>query len=239
MFQPQSILFSELPIESALTEYHRAMTQNPVQDPIYIDPAENFQSSNGPYTYENGSLKQPNTQLIHDVSKQEDPEQGKIRMDQEYYQLEVVFEVAATSHNFERGNIFVQSKFESYKKGMKPLVVSRTGYLDPQSSFKLMVRDITSMIPFCTTLFGCPDTQFITIKIFEKFDNDDFGLEKIEFLVPNDTLQFKHAHINVKTALYGVRYLMHDWFFTCAAIVISVLTISISTGVMLGVVAMK
>ena len=160
-------------------------------------------------------------------------------MDQEYYQLEVVFEVAASSHNFERGNIFIQSKFESYKKGMKPLVVTRTGYLAPQSSFKLLVRDITSMIPFATTLFGCPDTQFIAIKIFDKFDNDDFGLEQVEFLVPNDSLQFKQAQINVKTALYGARYLMHDWFFTCAAIAIAILTMSISTGVLLGVIALK
>ena len=215
------------------------MTQNPVQDPIYTDPSDNFQSSNGPYTYEKGNLRQPSSEIIYDVSKAEDPEQGKIRMDQEYYQLEVVFEVAASSHNFERGNIFVQSKFESYKKGMKPLIVSRTGYLDPQSSLKLMIRDCASFIPFASRFLGCPNTQFITIKIFDKFDNDDFGLEKIEFLVPNDTLQFKSAQINVKTALYGVRYLMHDWFFTCAAIVIFGLTISISAGVLVGIVALK
>ena len=51
-----------------------------------------------------------------------------------------------------------------------------------------MIRDITHMIPFATNWFGRSNTQFITIKIFEKFDNEDFGLEKIELLVPNDTL---------------------------------------------------
>ena len=44
-----------------------------------------------------------------DESKSEDPEVGQIRMDQEYYAIEIVFEVAITSHNFERGNVFVQS----------------------------------------------------------------------------------------------------------------------------------
>ena len=77
-----------------------------------------------------------------------DPEVGLIRMDDEYYAIEIVFEVAMTMHNFERGNIYVQSQFNSYRKGLKPLVVSRTGFMNPQSSFKLMVRDVVSMIPY-------------------------------------------------------------------------------------------
>ena len=95
------------------------------------------------------------------------------------------------------------------------------------------------MIPFGASWFGRHNTQSITIKIFEKFDNDDFGLEKIELLVPNDTLQFRHAQINVRTTLYGVRYLMRDWFFTSAAVVIIVLSFSISSGVLMVIVAMK
>ena len=83
-----------------------------------------------------------------DESKSADPEMSQIRMDQEYYSIEVVFEIAITSHNFERGNVFVQSQFNSYKKGLKPLVVSRAGYLNPKSSFKLMLRDLASMVPF-------------------------------------------------------------------------------------------
>ena len=174
-----------------------------------------------------------------DESKSEDPEVGQIRMDQEYYAIEIVFEVAITSHNFERGNVFVQSQFNSYKKGLKPLVVSRAGYLNPRSNFKLMLRDLVSLVPFASKWMGCPNTQFITIKIFDKFDNDDFGLESIDFLVPNDALQFKQAHLNVKTGLYGVRFLMHDWFFTSAFVVIGCLTLSISIGVLVGVVALK
>ena len=91
-------------------------------------------------------------------------------------------------HNYERGNIFVQSQFNSYRKGMNPIVVSRTGYLDPKSSFQLMFKDLVSMLPFPSTWLGCPNTQFITIKIFDKFDNEDFGLDSIDFLVPHEAL---------------------------------------------------
>ena len=51
-----------------------------------------------------------------------------------------------------------------------------------------MVRDIVSMIPYAAQWLGCPNTQIITIKIFDKFDNDDFGLESVDFLVPHEAL---------------------------------------------------
>jgi len=102
-----------------------------------------------------------------------------------------------------------------------------------------MVKDVVSMIPFVSSWLGCPDTQFITIKIFDKFDNDDFGLESIDFLVPNEALQFKQAQLNVRTGFYGVRYLMYEWFYTCAFVVIISLTISICIGVLVGIAALK
>lgn len=199
-----------------------------------------FQSTNGPYTYEKGDLRQPQGEkkMVAEVETQ-DPEVGLIRMDDEYYAIEIVFEVAMTQHNFERGNIFVQSQFNSYRKGLKPLIVSRTGFLNPQSSLKLMVRDIVSLIPYAAEWLGCPNTQFITIKIFDKFDNDDFGLESIDFLVPHEALQFKQAQVNVRTGLYGVRYIMYEWFFTCAVAVIFLLTSSICIGVLVGIAALK
>ena len=79
------------------------------------------------------------------------------------------------------------------------------------------VQDLLCLIPFSRFFFACEKTEQVTIQIFEKFDNDDFGLESIDFLVPNEALQFKSpAQIRVKTALYGVRWFMEEWFFTCA-----------------------
>ena len=44
------------------------------------------------------------------------------------------------------------------------------------------------MVPFADYFFSCGKTEFVTIKIFERFDNDDFGLKQIDFMVPNEAL---------------------------------------------------
>ena len=67
-----------------------------------------FQSTAGPYIYEKGDLRQPQGESKVITEKEtQDPEIGLIRMDDEYYAIEIVFEVAMTEHNFERGNIYV------------------------------------------------------------------------------------------------------------------------------------
>jgi hypothetical protein len=35
-------------------------------------------------------------------------EKNDIKMEKEFYELEIVFEVAETDHNYNRGNIYVQ-----------------------------------------------------------------------------------------------------------------------------------
>ena len=44
-------------------------------------------------------------------------ENDQVRMDNEFYSIEVVFEVAMTLHNYERGNLYMQAEFHSYKHG--------------------------------------------------------------------------------------------------------------------------
>lgn len=44
------------------------------------------------------------------------------------------------------------------------------------------------MLPMSSYFTTCTVTQPISIQIFEKFDNEDFGLESIDFLVPNEAL---------------------------------------------------
>ena len=36
-------------------------------------------------------------------------------MDNEFYKIEVVFDVAMTIQNYERGNLYLQTEFNSYK----------------------------------------------------------------------------------------------------------------------------
>ena len=79
----------------------------------------------------------------------------------------------------------------------------------------------------------------IEIKIFEKFDNSDFGIESIEFLLSNDSINIKKAILKVRTTLYGVRWYMQEWFFTSMIIVVVTVTSLISSGVFVFVVILK
>jgi hypothetical protein len=58
-----------------------------------------------------------------------------------------------------------------------------------------------SVVPFSGYFVPSLHTQSIYIKIFEKFDNTDFGTETIEFLLSNEELQYKEANLVVKTSL--------------------------------------
>ena len=95
------------------------------------------------------------------------------------------------------------------------------------------------MIPFSGYFFSCEPTEEVTIKIFERFDNEDFGLESIDILVPNEALQFKTARMRVKTELDGVRYLMQTWFFTFALACIMSSTVGISVFLCIAILILK
>ena len=95
------------------------------------------------------------------------------------------------------------------------------------------------MIPFADFFFSCGKTELVTIKIFEKFDNEDFGLKSIDFMVPNEALQFKTATVRVNTALFGIRYFMSEWFFTCALLCISAMTFGMSFFLILVIILAK
>ena len=79
----------------------------------------------------------------------------------------------------------------------------------------------------------------IEIKIFEKFDNSDFGIESIEFLLSNDSINIKKAILKVRTTLYGVRWYMQEWFFTSMIIVVVTVTKLITCGVLVFVLILK
>ena len=80
-------------------------------------------------------------------------------MDGEYYKIEAIFEVAMTMHNYERGNLYMQSEFRSYKNGIKPLTLARSGFLDPKGALSLNMREIIGMIPFSSYFLSCEQTQ--------------------------------------------------------------------------------
>ena len=76
-------------------------------------------------------------------------------MDSEFYQIDVVFDVAMTQHNFESGNLYLQSEFISYRKGTKSIVLARTGFLDPKGSITLLVKELVALLPFSNYFTSC------------------------------------------------------------------------------------
>jgi hypothetical protein len=54
-------------------------------------------------------------------------------------------------------------------------------------------------------------TEEISITLFERFDNNDFGLHSVELLMHNEHLQLKQSKLRVKTVLHGIRRFMVEW----------------------------
>ena len=114
-FLRQAALYSHIEIESALSEFQRKATApNVVEESNEIVNPEDFSSLNGPYTYEKGQLHQQNVPAETNV-KTTDEHSQYIRMDGEFYEVDVVFDVAMSMQNYERGNLYLQSEFHSYK----------------------------------------------------------------------------------------------------------------------------
>jgi hypothetical protein len=113
---------------------------------------------------------------------------------------------------------------EPWARDIEELSLQRHGFLNPPSTTEHISRELLKLVPFSTYFFSNLCTKEVVISIFERFDNREFGLQKIEFLMSNDLLQFKQATIQVKTSLAGFRWLMQEWFFSTVIIVSTVLT---------------
>ena len=74
-------------------------------------------------------------------------------MENEFYAISVEIEVAETKHNYDKGNIYLQSQFNSFKRNQQSITLARSGYLDPKSSFVLLVKDLISFVPFSSYFF--------------------------------------------------------------------------------------
>jgi len=61
----------------------------------------------------------------------------------------------------------------------------------------------------------------------EHFNNEAFNGKNIEIRLYNADLQFKSTILTLKTRLFGLRFLMREWFFTFSLFAIWNLTIAI------------
>lgn len=79
----------------------------------------------------------------------------------------------------------------------------------------------------------------ISIKIFEKFDNSDFGLQSLEFLLSNDHLQINESILRVRTTLFGIRWYMQEWFYTVFLVFVGTTTAISCSSVFMLVIVIK
>ena len=50
------------------------------------------------------------------------------------------------------------------------------------------MKEILAIVPIVNYFVPCSGTESVSIKIFDRFDNEDYGLKSIDFLVPNEAL---------------------------------------------------
>ncbi len=102
------------------------------------------------------------------------------------------------------------------------------GNIHHKGSLFLYIKNFLRYIPFMNYLCNCEPSQQVEIAIVENFNNADYQLSNIEFTLTHTEVTFTNAVLKTSTALFGVRYLMRNWFFTTALVTISAATFSIS-----------
>jgi len=73
-------------------------------------------------------------------------------MDDEHYELSIVFDVATTHHNYARGNLYLQAVFNSYRQGQEKLIVPRSGFLFPRGRLRIFIDELVQMVPLLPRL---------------------------------------------------------------------------------------
>jgi hypothetical protein len=79
----------------------------------------------GSFTYEKGEIRQEMKPVAVDVSHSG----YEIKMEEDFYSISVVLDVIESAHNFNIGNLYLQTQFNSFHKDQSSITVARTGYL--------------------------------------------------------------------------------------------------------------
>lgn len=148
-------------------------------------------------------------------------------MEDEYYNIEVEFTSQETQSNMEKGQIYLQSKFSSYRQHHQPLIFHRMGQMQVKASLYVYIKEFIRSLPLIGYLCNCEPSQQIVIPIVENFNNADFKTSSIELTLTNTALTFQSVVIRMRSSLFGIRYLMRHWFFTTAIVAVSCMTSSL------------
>lgn len=92
------------------------------------------------------------------------------------------------------------------------------------------MKEIIRMFPFSSLILRPEPKQQMAIKIVESLNNHDFVTSSIEFMLANNAPQFTKAVVRVTVALFGIRYMMKEYFLSFALFVIGSMTSSMMMG---------
>ena len=95
-------------------------------------------------------------------------------MSDEFFNIEIEFTAHETQSNMEKGSIYLDSKFTSYKSHQQPIVIHRMGHMQTKSSLALFIKEVFRYIPFINYICNCEPSQQIVIQIVENFNNADY-----------------------------------------------------------------
>ena len=73
---------------------------------------------------------------------------NKIKLSQETYDIEVVFDVAETQHNMEQGNIYLSAKLNSNLPSQQDILINRMGSFDYKGRLQIYLKEFFSFVPF-------------------------------------------------------------------------------------------
>ena len=82
-------------------------------------------------------------------------------MDDEFYNIDVSFDVVETQRNMERPAIYLSAEVTSFK--LKPLSFHRMGHLEYKSVLGMSLKEIFCYIPFSSFIINCDRKQTIRI----------------------------------------------------------------------------
>jgi hypothetical protein len=81
-------------------------------------------------------------------------EKTNIKLSQETYDIEVIFDVAETNHNMEQGNIYLSAKLNSLLPGQKDISINRMGSFDYKGRLQIFIKELFSLMPMGNSILG-------------------------------------------------------------------------------------
>jgi len=87
---------------------------------------------------------------------------------------------------------------------------------EPHNIMEKYAKAALKPIPFASRFVNVEPYQLIRIPLLEYFNNQEFLARELVLELKNPSLLFQNVYINVRSSLFGLRYIMREYFYSCA-----------------------